>query len=197
MGRLLQESTFDESERFRGGSNTTMGSPGPLPLLLLLCTGNICRSPIAEALFKHYFGRTDQRAQVISRGLSVRAGQPPHHHSISVAAARQVLIDPAKRAAKVTALDVQASTVIFVMEAYQRAALIKRYPQAAGKVFLLQTNGDIPDPLGKSRLAFETVWQQIDAGVQEWMQRLRNTDLLLPTNRGQSCDLTRQHDASR
>ncbi len=58
--------------------------------ILFLCTGNVCRSPMAEALFRHATkGRGEFR--VLSAGLGAMDGQPPTPHSVQ--AMRELGID--------------------------------------------------------------------------------------------------------
>src|ERR1700751_5632518 len=53
--------------------------------ILFVCTGNVCRSPMAEGLLRHLVaGRPDIRVQ--SAGVSTFPGQPPSPHAVSVLA---------------------------------------------------------------------------------------------------------------
>ncbi|CZZ94190.1 low molecular weight protein-tyrosine-phosphatase [Bordetella ansorpii] len=144
----------------------------------MLCTGNLCRSPIAEALFRHYLHQAGEDAQVLSRGLWACEGEPPHRNVLTIAAREYVEIDERRRATTVARADVVCATLVLTMDRPQRFELIRRYPQASGKVFLLDPQAEVPDPLGQSEQVFETVWHQIDRGVRDWLGRLRKMDLL-------------------
>ncbi len=154
--------------------------PSPLPLLLIVCTGNVCRSPMGEALFLHHLPGSGMKAQVLSRGLAAPVGRPPHPFALDTAQEHGVPIDPAKRAAAITLPELTAATVIFVMDSGHRQEILQRYPTASGKTFLLGQwqSSDISDPINQPRQAFETAWQAIDAGTQSWLAHLRQSGLL-------------------
>ncbi|WFC69590.1 hypothetical protein EUC41_26715 [Achromobacter denitrificans] len=139
-----------------------------LPLLVVMCTGNLCRSPMAEALLKHHLDAMGGRATIISRGMDCRNGVLPHPHAVQVAQQARVPLDPARRSAALSSAEVSAATVIWVMQAWQRRTLLRRYPEASGKTFLLCDDQDVPDPVDRSPRFFETVWSQIDLAVQRW-----------------------------
>lgn len=149
-------------------------SMSSVPLLLIMCTGNVCRSPMAEALFNHHLAERGLVAQVISRGLAAPVGRPPHPYAIETANAHGVSIAPDKRAAAVTSADVSQAAAIFVMDSGHRQEVHKRYPGASGKTFLLGhwQNEEIADPVNEPLHAFEHVWQQCDIAAKSWVERL-------------------------
>ena len=135
--------------------------------ILTLCIGNICRSPLAEALLVREFpGRT-----IWSAGLSAMVGEPAHAMSMALAA-EQGLDLSAHRAQQVTSQMCQRADLILVMEQHQRAALERRYPLVRGKVFCLGAK-DIADPFRLPRPAFETAYADIARGVADWAVRIR------------------------
>jgi len=144
------------------------------PLLLVMCTGNVCRSPMAEGLFTHYLAKRGLQAQVISRGLAAPTGRVPHQYAIEVARRHGVPLASDKRAAAVNGADVTQAALVFVMDIGQRQEVQRRYTAASGKTFLLGhwQNREIRDPINEPIETFEAVWQQCDAGVQAWVERL-------------------------
>lgn len=123
---------------------------------LFICTGNICRSPMAEGLFREIAkGRTDIR--VCSAGVGAMNGQPPSAHSVT--AMRQLGIDiTSQRSAMLTGKLVDEADYIFGMTRGHVEAVMLLYPQAAEKTFLLREfddaagpyDVDIADPIGGS-----------------------------------------------
>jgi len=150
------------------------------PILLVLCTGNVCRSPMAEALLEHHVSRLKLDAQVISRGLSAPVGRLPHRHAVQVAQTHGVPLNPKKRAAAVASVDMAMALVIFVMDSGHRREVQQRFPTASGKTFLLGQwqEQEIADPINEPLQAFEHAWQQCESGVQEWVKRLRDAGML-------------------
>lgn len=150
------------------------------PLLLVICTGNVCRSPMAEGLFIHHLVKRGLRAQVISRGLAAPVGRPPHEYALEVAKRHGVSIDANKRAEALTSVEVAMAAAIFVMDSDHRRQVQSRYPNASGKTFLLGhwQGQEITDPINQPIPAFELVWQQCDTGVQSWIDRLCEAGLI-------------------
>lgn len=147
-----------------------------------MCTGNVCRSPMAEALMVQRLQAAGLGARVISRGLGAPVGRAPHAFAVQTASAHGVAIHPQKRAAAITSPELAQATVVFVMDNGHRHLVQQRYPAASGKTFLLGqgTVGEIADPIQLPQEAFEVAWQGIVAGTEHWVAQLRQASLLAP-----------------
>ena len=137
--------------------------------ILVLCIGNICRSPIAEVMFKKEF----PDKTVWSAGLGALVGNPAD--PLSVQLAKGDGYDLSKhRAQQIAGWMCQQAELIFVMEKNQKAELERLFPMTKGKVFTLGSIGDfeIADPYRKKRDAFQLAYAAIAKGVADWAPRI-------------------------
>jgi protein-tyrosine phosphatase len=138
--------------------------------ILTLCIGNICRSPLAQALLARELpGHT-----VWSAGLSALVGEPADPLSVQVAAAHGLDIT-AHRAQQVTSWMCQQTELILVMEQSHKSQLEQQFPMVRGKVFALGQYGqfEISDPYLQPLEAFDTAFAAIAQGVADWVPRIR------------------------
>ena len=135
-----------------------------------LCIGNICRSPIAEALLKQHF----PEKTVWSAGLGALVGHSADPLSVEVATAYGVDLS-AHRAQQVATWMCQTADLILVMEQSNKVALEQKYPLVRGKVFRLGElrKFDIADPYRQPKAAFEAAYTDIARGVSDWVPRIR------------------------
>lgn len=138
--------------------------------ILALCVGNICRSPIAQALL----ARELPNYEVNSAGLSALVGQSADPQAKEVAGRHGLDLED-HRAQQITALLCQQHDLVLVMEQAHKDWLEQMHPHVRGKVFRLGHLGnfDIADPYRKSSEAFETAYAAILRGVSDWAPRIR------------------------
>ncbi len=139
--------------------------------ILFVCTGNVCRSPMAEGIFRHAVrDRDDYR--VLSAGLGAAEGQPPS--SFAVQAVRELGIDISSHRSRALTPDmVQQADYVFGMTHSHIDTVTLLYPQAAEKTFLLrefdetldQFEKDISDPIGGSLEVYLNCRDQIEQGI--------------------------------
>ena len=115
--------------------------------ILFICTGNVCRSPMAEGLFRQAVdGRGEFR--IFSAGLGAVDGQPPTPHSVT--AMRELGIDiSAQRSRALTADLVRQADYIFGMTHGHVDTIGLLYPAAAEKTFLLREFDESLEPYEK------------------------------------------------
>ncbi len=139
--------------------------------ILFVCTGNVCRSPMAEGIFRQAIrGRGNYR--VLSAGLGALEGQPPS--SYAVQAVKELGIDISDRRSRALTPDlVQQADYIFGMTHSHIDTVMLLYPQAAEKTFLLREfdetldlfEKDISDPIGGSYEVYLNCRDQIEQGI--------------------------------
>jgi glycine hydroxymethyltransferase len=150
--------------------------------VLFVCTGNVCRSPMAEGIFRHAVqGRGSYR--VISAGLGAMEGQPPSGHAIR--AAKELGIDISnQRSRMLTPELVQQADYIFGMTHSHVDTVMLLYPNAAEKTFLLREfdetldtfEKDISDPIGGSYDVYAYTRDQIEQGIASLLRFIEHGD---------------------
>ncbi|HEX9945153.1 MAG TPA: hypothetical protein VGG03_24345 [Thermoanaerobaculia bacterium] len=121
-------------------------------LFLFVCSGNTCRSPMAEAIARaelaQRFGRRSPLA-VTSAGLAPEPGAGMTREA--EVALREIGVEPGRhRARPLTPELVERAEAVYCMTAAQREAVLRKVPAAAGKTWCLDPEGDVPDPIGSA-----------------------------------------------
>ncbi|MGA2173353.1 MAG: ribose 5-phosphate isomerase B [Verrucomicrobiota bacterium] len=149
--------------------------------VLFVCTGNICRSPMAEGLFRHATqGRTDCR--VLSAGVGALEGQAPSPHAVR--ALQELGIDISQqRSRMLTSELIDQADYIFGMTHSHVDSVNLLFPQAAEKSFLLREfdetldefEKDISDPIGGSYETYAYCRDQIEQGIFSMLSFIEQT----------------------
>ena len=142
--------------------------------ILVVCVGNICRSPTGERVLQKLLPNKEVASAGIAAEKSRLIGKPADETAILIASENGVDVEN-HQSQQVTPQLCAQYDLILVMEKGHLEALTQISPEARGKTMLFgQWIGqkDIPDPHRQSREAFEYAYQLIDESAQAWAKKL-------------------------
>jgi protein-tyrosine phosphatase len=148
--------------------------------VLMVCLGNICRSPLAEGIFRNKIITQRLNVSVDSAGtIDFHNGSHPDYRSIDIAKKNNIDISNLK-ARKVESSDFDNFDYVFVMDKNNFNDVIKiaKSNNAKAKVFLLteflfpNQKIEIPDPYYGSEKDFEVVYRLLDNSCEKLIEEL-------------------------
>lgn len=137
--------------------------------ILVVCVGNICRSPMVEALLKQRYPHKN----IDSAGVGALVGHPADPAALEIMAGQE--IDITNHVAK--QIDeglAKKADLIFTMSDSQTKWIEERWPFCRGKTFKLGhwQDKDIADPYKHEMSAFQTAYQDIVVSLEQWADKI-------------------------
>lgn len=142
--------------------------------ILLVCTGNICRSAMAEGLLRELLAGRHDGVRVESAGTAALLGHPADVNACDLLAARGIDLH-GHRARQATPQVLRAADLILAMQRHHLDEIYRVDPTTRGKTFLLghwAGQREIADPYQRGRKAFETTLNDLDRALADWLPKL-------------------------
>ncbi len=145
------------------------------PVIAVVCTGNTCRSPMAEALLREKLAKklgSEDAVRVISAGVAAGAGMGASPQAMEVMGGRGLdLTGHCSRPLDDSVMKV--ADLVLTMTAGHRAAILAAWPEMHDRIFPLRRDGgDITDPVGMPLEVYERCAEQIDSELDSWIDSL-------------------------
>jgi protein-tyrosine phosphatase len=137
--------------------------------ILVVCEGNICRSPMAQGVLASAL----PQVRVGSAGIHALSGMPADPTAVRLMQHRGIDITK-HRAVQLTRSLCLDTELVLVMSSDQRKSVEDEYPVARGRVFRLGEFNelDVPDPYRHEERVFKEVLQLIEDSAREWLKRI-------------------------
>ncbi|MDC0609940.1 low molecular weight phosphotyrosine protein phosphatase [Vibrio sp.] len=142
--------------------------------ILVVCSGNICRSPYAEKKLQQLYPEMDVSSAGLIVSSSGLTNKPAANSAIRIASESGVDLRK-HRARQLSEEHVIQSDLILAMERHHLEQIVDMYPFVDYKVFLLSHwNGaqNIEDPYRKNDVMFRLSFHDIDEAIETWGHRL-------------------------
>lgn len=144
--------------------------------ILFVCTGNTCRSPMAEGILKDMARKASINLTVKSAGVFAYNGDSAS--SGAVEAMEEIGIDISHhKATSIHTKLMEEADLILTMGGYHKQTLVSRFPHTESKIFSLKEyiygiNEDIQDPFGQGKIVYNRTRDEIKEDLIKFMEKI-------------------------
>jgi protein arginine phosphatase len=145
-----------------------------LQRILFVCTGNTCRSPMAEAILKN---KDMDAVEVRSAGIYAANGSEASAHAKKVLENNGIVHN--HRSSLLTRTEVEWADLILTMTSSHKMAILQQHPHVGQKVFTLKEysgegfNSDVVDPYGGSLAMYEATFRELNGLIDKAIGKLK------------------------
>ncbi len=143
--------------------------------ILFVCTGNTCRSCMAEAIFNYINDNKDICSKSV--GLSIVKDSVTSLNSAEILKSKLDLDLRKRKAIQFSKDDIESSNLILTMTSYMRDILISAFPTEKEKIFTLNeyvgVKGDIVDPYGGTMVFYEKTFFDLEKSIRLLLGKLK------------------------
>ncbi len=146
--------------------------------ILLVCTGNTCRSSMAEGIFNQILAENDDDVHVTSAGISVYVSTPASEEAIRITEDMGIDISH-HMSTQISEQMVHDADLILVMTLSHKNILIDIFPDYSEKIYTLLeyaygSDDDIADPFGMDYDAYRECAVEIKGAIEKVYEKIRN-----------------------
>jgi protein-tyrosine phosphatase len=146
------------------------------PLITVICTANVCRSPMGHAVVQAKAEDSNLKIRVNSCGVQALTGRRPDKEALGALARAGYSIDEDKRAEQLLMPQANAAQLMLVMENRHKQWIMQNFPAYSGKVWLMgHWNGqsEVADPIGQGPAEFDACLKVLESEIDLWLPKLR------------------------
>ncbi len=148
-----------------------------MPTILMVCTGNLCRSPMAAALLRRRLDEDGDRQdwRVLSAGIWAEEGEPASTSAVMAMAERGIDLT-GHRSRRLTRRMVEEADLVLGMAPQHVEALRQAFPEARDRIYLLaemagESHG-VADPYGLSPVAYRATADELERLIRAGYERI-------------------------